>query len=76
MRWSTFSSYSVVDEEGNFIGYLQQEERVNEKQGERVNEKQEERVNEKQEERVNEKQEERVNEEKKSFWKRLFGKNY
>ena len=36
----------------------------------------EERVNEKQEERVNEKQEERVNEEKKSFWKRLFGKIY
>ena len=28
------------------------------------------------EERVNEKQEERVNEEKKSFWKRLFGKIY
>jgi len=36
----------------------------------------EERVNEKQEERVDEKQEERVNEEKKSFWKRLFGKIY
>ena len=68
MRWSTFSSYFVVDEEGNFIGYLQQEEIVNEKQ--------EERVNEKQEERVNEKQEEVVKEEKKSFWKRLFGKNY
>ena len=28
------------------------------------------------EERVDEKQEERVNEEKKSFWKRLFGKIY
>ena len=60
MRWSTFSSYFVVDEEGNFIGYLQQEEIVNEKQ----------------EERVNEKQEEVVKEEKKSFWKRLFGKKY
>ena len=45
------------------IGYLQQEERVNEEQEERVNEKQEERVNEEQEERVNEEQEERVDEE-------------
>ena len=76
MRWSTFSSYSVVDEEGNFIGYLQQEERVNEEQEERVDEEQEERVDEEQEERVDEKQEERVKEEKKSFWKRLFGKIY
>ena len=57
MRWSTFSSYSVVDEEGNFIGYLQQEERVNEEQEERVDEEQEEIENEKQEERVDEKQE-------------------
>ena len=37
----------------------------------------EERVNEKQEERVDEKQDEVVSrKEKKSFWKRLFGKNY
>ena len=60
MRWSTFSPYSVIDEKGNLIGYLQQEERVNEEQ----------------EERVDEEQEERVDEEKKSFWKRLFGKIY
>jgi len=68
LRWSTFSPYSVIDEKGNLIGYLQQEERVNEEQ--------EERVDEEQEERVDEEQEERVDEEKKSFWKRLFGKIY
>ena len=33
--FSKISPYSVVDEEGNLIGYLQQEERVNEKQEER-----------------------------------------
>ena len=38
MRWSTFSPYSVIDEKGNLIGYLQQEERVNEEQEERVDE--------------------------------------
>jgi len=54
LRWSTFSPYSVIDEKGNLIGYLQQEERVNEEQEERVDEEQEEIENEKQEERVNE----------------------
>ena len=39
--WSKISPYSVVDEEGNLIGYLQQEGIENEKQEGRVNKKQE-----------------------------------
>ena len=36
--WSEISPYSIVDEEGNLISYLQQEEVVREQEG-RVNEK-------------------------------------